>query len=297
MADPLSLPMTLPAAAAMPATLKAALPALTVMMVNGARDMLFATLILVAGWTISRWAGRWLRRLMERAQHMDATLKPLIVNTVRYVILAITIVAVLGQFGVQTTSLIALLGATALAIGLALQGTLTNVASGVMILIIRPFSVGDYVIVGNNIGGTVKEVGLFSTVLVTPDMQYVSMPNSQVFGNAITNFSKEKTRRINIIVGIDYDDDIGKAQEILLDIMNQDARVLKSPAPIAPVNELASSSVNLIARCFVPTSAYWDVYFAMQKAIKQRFDAAGITIPFPQQVSSLRGGGPPPAGI
>lgn len=294
MADPLSLPAVLPAAAAMPATVKAALPALTVMLVNGARDLIFATIILIIGWTISRWFGRWVREVLDHSSHVDPTLKPLLAKTVRYAILTVTIVAVLGQFGVQTTSLIALVGATALAIGLALQGTLSNVASGVMLLVLRPFSVGDNVVVGNNMSGTVKEVTLFSTVLTTADMQYVSLPNSQVFSNAIINYSREATRRINIIVGIDYDDDIEKAQGILLALMKSDARVLKDPAPIAPVNELASSSVNLIARCFVPTAEYWNVYFDLQKAIKQQFDAAGISIPFPQQVTSIRGGGPQP---
>jgi small conductance mechanosensitive channel len=219
---------------------------------------------------------------------MDPTLKPLLVKLVRYAILAITLVAVLGQFGVQTTSLIALLGATALAIGLALQGALSNVASGVMLLLLRPFKVGDYVVVSDNIGGTAREVGLFTTVLITPDMVYVSVPNSKIFASAIINYTREATRRINIVVGVDYKDDIDKAQEILLDIMRSDQRVLSNPAPIAPVDALADSSVNLIARCFVRNTEYWNVYFDIQKAIKLRFDAAGISIPFPQRVMTVR---------
>ncbi|OJU13405.1 MAG: hypothetical protein BGN85_06225 [Alphaproteobacteria bacterium 64-11] len=264
------------------------MPALTVALFNGAINVLLAVLILAVGWTIAHWLSGWLRKVLVRSHHIDETIKPLLVKSVNYVVLAITLVAVLSQFGVQTTSVIALLGAAGLAIGLALQGALSNVASGVMLLVLRPFRVGDYVVVAGNTGGTVREIGLFNTVLITPDMVYIAVPNSQIFGGAITNYTREETRRINIVVGIDYEDDIDKAQAILLDIMDSDERVLKVPAPVAPVNELASSSVNLIARCFVPNTLYWDIFFDMQKAIKMRFDEAGITIPFPQQTGSIR---------
>ncbi len=296
MDSPLNLPETLHSAAAMPATVKAALPALTVMLVNGALNCLLAVLILVAGWLLSRWFARWMRDGLSRSQHVDETLKPLLVRLVRYGILAITIVAVLSQFGVQTTSVIALLGAAGLAIGLALQGALSNVASGAMLLILRPFQVGDYIVVGGDTGGTVREISLFTTVLITPDKVYVSMPNSQIFGSAITNYTREETRRINIVVGIDYGDDIDKAQNVLLDVMHSDPRVLHTPAPIAPVEALADSSVNLIARGFVNNAEYWDVYFALQKAIKLGFDAAGISIPFPQRVVTMRDPGKGQAG-
>jgi len=288
MADPIAVPAAIQEAAGLPAAIKSALPALTVMATNGAINLLMAILILVLGWTVARWASGWLRRVLSRSHHIDDTIKPLMVRTVGYVIMTLTLVAVLGQFGVQTTSIIALMGAAGLAIGLALQGTLSNVASGVMLLVLRPFRVGEYVDVAGGTGGTVREISLFNTVLITPDKVYIAVPNSQIFSNPITNYTREATRRINIIVGIDYDDDIDKAQKILLDIMTGDERVLKDPAPMAPVNELASSSVNLIARCFVPNPVYWDVFFDMQKAIKQRFDAEGISIPFPQQTGSIR---------
>lgn len=288
MADPIAVPAALAEAATVPGAIKAALPALTVALFNGAINVLLAVLILAVGWTIAHWLSGWLRKVLARSNHIDETIKPLLVKSVNYVVLAITLVAVLSQFGVQTTSVIALLGAAGLAIGLALQGALSNVASGVMLLVLRPFRVGDYVVVAGNTGGTVREIGLFNTVLITPDMVYIAVPNSQIFGGAITNYTREETRRINIVVGIDYEDDIDKAQAILLDIMNSDERVLKVPAPVAPVNELASSSVNLIARCFVLNTQYWDIFFDMQKAIKVRFDGAGITIPFPQQTGSIR---------
>jgi small conductance mechanosensitive channel len=287
MAAPIAVPAALAEAATVPSAIKAALPALTVMAINGAINILLAILILAVGWTVAGWLSGWMRRALTRSHHIDNTVKPLLVKSVRYVIIAITLVAVLSQFGVQTTSVIALLGAAGLAIGLALQGTLSNVASGVMLLLLRPFRAGDAVDV-SGASGTVREISLFNTVLITGDNIYVAVPNSQIFGAAITNYSREKTRRINIVVGIDYADDIGKAQNILLDIMTGDERVLKDPAPLAPVNELAPNAVNLIARCFVPNTAYWDVFFDMQKAIKERFGQAGITIPFPQQTASLR---------
>lgn len=272
----------------MPAAIKAALPALTVMLLHGAINLLLAVLILVLGWAVARWLSGWLQRVLARSRHMDATIKPFLVNCVRYAILAITLVAVLSQFGVQTTSVIALLGATGLAIGLALQGTLSNVASGVMLLVLNPFRVSDSVVVAGAIAGTVRQINLFNTVLVTADMVYIAVPNSQIFSGAITNYSREPTRRINIIVRIDYGDDIGKAQDILLDIMNTDSRVLKNTPPTAQVNELNTSSVDLVARCFVANAAYWDAFTDMQKTIKQRFEAAGLTIPFPQQTAGIR---------
>lgn len=295
MADPItvSAAAALSEAAGMSAALKTALPALTVMAVNAGIDLLVALLILIAGWALARWLSNSLRRALARNRRLDDTIKPLLAKGAGYLVMLMTLVAVLGRFGVQTTSIIALLGAAGLAVGLALQGTLSNVASGAMLLLLRPLKVGDAVDVANGTSGTVREVGLFNVEMVTGDGLYVSVPNAQVFSNVIVNYTREPTRRINITVRIDHDDDIEKAQAVLLDIMAGDSRVLKDPAPIAPVNELAASSVDLLARCFVPTALYWDVLFDMQKAIKLRLRAAGITMPFPQQVSSIRPLSPP----
>ncbi len=197
------------------------------------------------------------------------------------------VIIVLQRFGVETTSLIAVLGAAGLAVGLALQGTLANVASGVMLLLLRPFQAGDYIDV-NGALGTVREIGLFTTTLITADLIYVSMPNSMIFSNTITNYSREPTRQINLTVGIDYDDDIDKAQKIALDLIRSDKRILGTPEPIVPVGALNTSSVDLILRCWVPNAEYWNVLFDLQKKIKLRFDAEGITIPFPQQMASVR---------
>ena len=257
------------------------------LLVSGGVNLTAAILILIAGWTAASWLASWLRRVLVRAEHFDTTLKPIAVSLVRYSVMAITLLAVLNRFGVQTTSLIAVVGAAGLAVGLAIQGTLSNVAAGVMLLLLRPFRVGDYIDIGGT-GCTVREIGLFSTELVSADQVYISMPNAQIFGGTIVNYSREPTRRINFSVGIDYSDDITAAQEIVMKVMAADSRVLRYPAPLAPVGALGASSVDIIVRCWVCNSDYWDVQFDLQKAVKLALDAGGITIPFPQRVVTLR---------
>ncbi len=225
--------------------------------------------------------------ILKRSAHFDETLKPITVSLVRYAVVAVTILAVLNRFGVQTTSLIAVIGAAGLAVGLAIQGTLSNVAAGAMLLMLRPFHVGDFIEIGGQ-GGTVREIGLFTTSLTSPDLIYISMPNSQIFGGTIINYSREPVRRINFTVGIDYADDIDKAQAIIMAVLKADPRVLGNPAPMAPVGALGASSVDIIVRCWVANHTYWDVLFDLQKKVKLALDAGGITIPFPQHVVTLR---------
>ena len=201
---------------------------------------------------------------------------------VRYAVIAITIVAVLSQFGVETTSIIAVLGAAGLAIGLALQGTLQNIAAGVMLLLLRPFRVGDF-IEGGGIGGTVQGIGLFVSTLRTGDGIYISAPNSQLWNTAITNYSRNPTRRIDIVVGIGYDDDMDKGLALLLDLMTNDDRVLDDPAPQTMVKALGASSVDLNMRCWCNNDDYWGLLFHLNKAVKETLDGAGISIPYPQQ--------------
>lgn len=263
------------------------LPALQLLLVDQGLNLLAAILILVIGWFIAGWTENLTRRALDRIPRLDVTLKPLLRKTVRYGILAVTILAVLGRFGIQTTSLIAVLGAAGLALGLALQGTLSDVAAGVMLLILRPFHIGDTIDIGGTVG-TVREIGLFRTYMVTPDAIYISMPNSKIFSATIINYSREPTRRINLIVGIDYTDDIDKAQAIALDLLKKDSRVLKSPEPLVAVNDLGESSVNLVVRGWTASADYWSTLFDLQKAVKQGFDKAGISIPFPQQVLNIR---------
>jgi len=245
-------------------------------------DLLGALVILIVGWMVAGWAQRNVLRVLNRTPRVDETLKPVISNIVRYGILVFVLIAVLAQFGVQTTSIIALLAAGGLALGLALQGTLQNIAAGIMLLFLRPFRIGD-TIDAEGLKGSVKEIGLFTTHLRTYNGIYLEVPNAKIWNRAILNYSRSEARRLDVVVGISYGDDIDKAQAVLLEIMTSDSRVNAEPAPQVLVLELADSSVNLDLRCWSAGGDYWAVLFDLNKAIKQRLDAEGITIPFPQR--------------
>ena len=251
-------------------------------------DVLGALAILIVGIMVAGWARRGVVRALDRAPRVDDTLKPVIANIVRYTILVFVLIAVLAQFGVQTTSIIALLGAAGLAIGLALQGTLQNIAAGVMLLFLRPFRVGEY-IDAEGLAGTVDEIGLFTTHMRTYDGLYLEVPNAKIWNSAILNYSRVTARRVDVAVGISYGDDIDKAQAALLAVMASDDRVNAEPDPQVLVTELADSSVNLAVRCWVGPDDYWAVLFDLNKAVKQRLDAEGITIPFPQRDVHISG--------
>ncbi len=244
-------------------------------------DLLGAVVILLGGWVVAGWARSRVRSMLSRVPRLDDdTLKPIIASIVRYTILVFVLIAVLAQFGVQTTSIIALLGAAGLAIGLALQGTLQNIAAGIMLLFLRPFRVGEY-INAEGLAGTVEEIGLFTTQMRTYDGIYVEVPNAQLSNRAIFNYSRVEARRLDLIVRIAYDDDIDKAQAALLDLMVTDERVNGDPEPQVLVKKLGDNSVKLNLRCW--TGDYWGVRFDLTKAAKQRLDAEGISIPFPQR--------------
>lgn len=272
-------------------TIEALSAFLTQSLVAWGLNLLGAVAILVAGWYLSAWASRAVGRAVDRSDKVDATLRPLASSLVRYAILVITIMATLARFGVQTASLVALLGAAGLAIGLALQGTLSNVASGVMLLVLRPFKVGDYIEVAGQ-GGSVLEISLFTTQLSTPNNIFVSLPNSSVFNAAIVNYNRHPTRRIDLTIGIGYSDDIDKALAVALEVICADERVLADPVPMTAVRSLGESSVDLAVRGFTKTSDYWPTLFDLHRRIKQRFDAEGIEIPFPQRALTLEGGWP-----
>ena len=250
-------------------------------------DVLGAIAILIIGWTIAGWAKSGTQRALSRVSWMDNTLRPIFASMVRYLVMIITLIAVLNQFGVETTSIIAVLGAAGLAIGLALQGTLSNVAAGVMLLFLRPFRVGDYVTAAG-VGGTVKEVGLFATELATPDNVYISVPNSSIFSSSISNFSRHATRRLDIGVGISYGANLNQALEVLRGVIDTDGRALDDPAPEIMVMELADNAVTLNMRFWVNASDFWPCKFAVTKAVNEALDAAGIEIPFPQRVVHLQ---------
>jgi len=252
------------------------------MVLEYGENIVSAILILIVGWWIAGRVGAAVRKLLDKQKRMDGTVKPLLASLVKYTILIITVVAVLGRFGVQTASIIAVLGAAGLAIGLALQGTLQNIAAGIMLLALRPLKAGEYVQAGS-LGGTVEEIGLFTTTLTTADGVYISAPNSALWNQAITNYSRNPTRRLDFAVGIAYDDDVEAAQNALMALMQGDARIKQEPAPMTMVTALADSSVNVNMRCWVATADFWDVKWAMQKGAKKAVEEAGCTIPFPQR--------------
>jgi len=289
---PLALPPTLPSVAAVPGDVKNAVPALTVMLVNGGVNILIAVVILLAGWALSRWVARWIRALLIHSTHVDETLKPLVMNFARYGIIGVTLVAVLGQFGVQTTSLIAILGATGLAIGLALQGTLSNVASGVMLLILRPFRVSEK-ITANGITGTVQEIGLFHTEVITDDGLFVAIPNSSIFSGIIINTSREPTRRISFSVDIDRDADIAAARSAILEAVARDRRILNEPPPQILVEALAGPQVLLIFHAWIPNNNFVEVQSDMRLLVRSTLTAAGFGPPVPVPAPAVAPWTPP----
>ncbi len=240
-----------------------------------------ALVVLIVG----RWVARWARRLLQRlmmAKEVDATLVPFVAGLVYYLTIAFVAVAVLGMVGIQTASMVAVLGAAGLAVGLALQGTLSNFAAGVMLLVFRPFKVGEYVEVGGSAGG-VEAVGLFSTTLNTPDNVKIVIPNGSVFGNTIKNYAANDTRRNDIVVGISYDDDIGVALDTIRRVVDGDPRILEDPAPLVAVSELGDSSVNIVVRPWCKREDYWGLRFDMMRSLKEKLEAAGCSIPYPQR--------------
>lgn len=246
--------------------------------------LLSALLILIAGWIIGSWA----RRRIGNIQKLDPTISGFLGGFAKYMILAVSLIAVLGQFGIQTASLLAVLGAAGLAIGLALQGTLSNVAAGVMMLILRPFGVGDYIEFGST-GGTVTSLGLFGAELNTPDNRYVFAPNSRIWGNEITNYTRNKQRRQDIAVGISYDSDIDKAIKTVNKVLSKEKRLVetKGKEPIIVVDAMADSSVNLKVRVWTQTSDFFVVQWDLKKAIKEALDKDGISIPFPTRTLEI----------
>jgi len=242
-----------------------------------------AVVILIVGWMVAGWARGLTERALSKSDKVDVTLRQFFASLVRYAILIFTVVAVLDRFGVETTSLIAVVGAAGLAIGLALQGTLSNVAAGVMLLLFRPFKIGDYV-EGAGQAGSVKSITLFVTELATPDNVQIIVPNSQLWGAAIKNYSFHETRRVDLLMGIAYEDKIDDAIATINKVIAADSRAHKDPAPMIAVAELADSSVNLTVRVWCDSADYWPLKFDLTKALKEHFDTDGISIPYPQQV-------------
>ena len=245
-------------------------------------DILGAIALLIIGWMVAGWVRRGVRHGLDRIPRMDETLKPFLAKLSWYVVMVFVLVAVLNQFGVQTTSIIAILGAAGLAIGLALQGTLANVASGVMLLMLRPFNVEDFVDAGG-IAGSVVEIGLFNTEVKTNNGLCLIVPNSKIWASPITNFSRNSTRRLDIPVGIGYGDDVDGAITLLEGMLDGDARVLKDPERLVKVIQLGDNAVIINLRGWTRTDDYWDTVWDLNKAIVTDLQAAGYSIPFPQR--------------
>ena len=239
----------------------------------------------VAIFLIGRWVARLMSRLFEkllRRSNVDPTLATFVRNLSYYAILAFVIIAAIDKIGVKTTSLVAVLGAAGLAIGLALQGALSNFAAGVLLVLFKPFKVGDFVEAAGTMGA-VQEISIFNTVLSHPDNRRIILPNAQITGAKIVNFTAIDRRRVDMVFGISYGDDIVRAKEVLLNLVRSDSRVLKDPEPVVAVTELADSSVNLICRPWTKPDDYWGVYFDTMEQGKAELEKAGISIPFPQR--------------
>ncbi|MFP3920916.1 MAG: mechanosensitive ion channel family protein [Dichotomicrobium sp.] len=248
-----------------------------------ALSLVSAVVLLIAGYIIAGWASRTVRTRLGEAERFDATLIPVMAQVARYVILGFTFVLVLAQFGVQTASLIAVIGAAGLAIGLALQGTLQNVAAGLMLLILRPFQVGDWIEAAGK-SGTAQEIGLFMTKLEDFEGLFVAVPNSKIWADTIVNHSCNPRRRLVLDAGISYGDDIDRAREVLRQMVESDKRILRRPdPPVVLVSGYGDSAINLQIRAWTKTGDYWPVHFDMTRAIKYALDEARITIPFPHR--------------
>jgi len=244
----------------------------------------FKILAAIVIYLVGRWIAGALRKLVKKLltkRSVDPTIVSFVGSITYVTLLTFVILAVLARIGIQTASFIAVIGAAGLAIGFALQGSLSNFAAGFLIIIFKPYKVGDY-IEGGGSAGTVEEVRMFTTRMKTPDNKVVIVPNSKMTGDNIVNYSTKDTRRVDMVFGVGYGDDLQKVKQVLQDIVNSDERILKDPAPQIAVLELADSSVNFVCRPWVNSADYWNVYFDTTETVKKRFDAEGISIPFPQ---------------
>lgn len=242
--------------------------------------LVLAIITLIVGlWIINRFVATTNKHFTEKA---DPTLGSFMSSLLSVILKAVLIIAVASMVGIETTSFIAVLGAAGLAVGLALQGSLANFAGGVLILIFKPFKVGDLLEAQGHIG-SVKEIQIFNTILKTGDNRIIIIPNGALSNSSMININQEATRRVDFVFGIGYSDDIDKAKSVLQDLAEKDQRVLKDPAPMIVLSALADSSVNFTVRLWVKTEDYWGVYFGMHEAVKKTFDEQGISIPFPQQ--------------
>lgn len=248
-------------------------------------EFLLNLLAAAAVFFIGRWLARLVANLISKAMtksKLDATLTKFVKNLIYTALLIFVVIAALGQLGVKTGSFIAVVGAAGLAIGLALQGSLSNFAAGVLLVIFKPFKVGDFVEVGGATG-VIKEIQIFTTVLNTPDNRRVIIPNAQVTGSNIINYSVNGTRRVDLVIGVSYEDDLKQARQVIESVLKTDDRILPEPVYTVAVSELGDSSVNFVVRPWCKVEDYWGVYFDMTEKIKVALEENGLSIPFPQR--------------
>jgi small conductance mechanosensitive channel len=253
----------------------------TEVVANWAPKVVGALAVLLFGWIFAGWIRSFARKALKRSP-IDDILIPFLSGIIHVLVIVIVAVTAMGVLGISTASFVAVLGAAGLAIALAFQGTFSNFAAGIMLLTFRPFDVGDYVEVGGS-AGTVKEVGIFSCILNTPDNVEIRVPNGGIFGSTIKNFSANDTRRVDLVMGVSYDDDLGVAARTIMDTISADPRVLAEPQPVVAVNELADSSVNFVVRPWVKKEDYWATRWDLTRALKENLEAAGCSIPYPQR--------------
>lgn len=242
--------------------------------------ILAALLIFIIGKWLCRKIADLIKKALEKNK-VDITLTSFLNGIIYYALLILVLIAAAGQLGINTASFLTIVGAAGLAVGLALKDSLSNFASGVMLILFRPFQVGDFVNAGG-VSGSVQKIDIFNTILHTPDNQKVIVPNSSITTGVITNVTANDTRRVDLVIGISYEDDIPRAKQALREIINAEKRILENPATTIAVSELGNSSVSLVVRPWVKTSEYWDIYFDLMEKIKLTFDEKGITFPFPQ---------------
>ncbi|WP_395373173.1 mechanosensitive ion channel family protein [Marinicella sp. W31] len=250
-------------------------------LIGPAKSLIVAILIFIIGKMIARWLSNLAAKGMEKA-NSDKTLVGFVRKLIYYLILAAVVIAALGELGIQTTSLLAVMGAAGLAIGLALKDSLSNFASGVMLIMLRPFKVGDVVEIAGSTG-KIKEVKIFSTAMVTPDNKEITIPNGQILNDVIVNYTANKVRRVDMAIGVGYDDDLQKARQVMMDTLTAHPLVLEDPAPAIILTDLGDSSVNFAVRPWAKTEDYWTVYNEVLEQLKVNIEAAGCSIPYPQR--------------
>ena len=260
---------------------------LTQRALDAGTSLVLASLILIVGMIVAGTVRKAVVKAVHKSDRIDNTLGSFFASLAYWGLMIMVLIAVLARFGVETTSLVATLGAATLAIGLALQGTLSNLAAGVMIVLFRPYGLGDWVEVAGQ-SGTVKDINLFTTILATGDNKKVIVPNGEGWGSVIVNYSANETRRVDLGFSIDYGDDIDKAMAVITKALEADKRVLKDPAVFTAVKAHGASSVDIVCRAWCATGDYWGVFFDAMKNVKEAFDKEGISIPYPHQVNIAR---------